>query len=84
MRKIRWTKSFERQFRKLGREIQEATYQKLSLLVENPPHPSLRLEKLTDEIWAFSVTMNYRVTFQYFEGDILLRKIGTHDVLRRP
>jgi len=42
------------------------------------------LEKLTKEIWAFSVTMNYRVTFQYDNGDIMLRKIGTHDVLRRP
>jgi len=84
LRRIRWTRSFEKQFRKLSKEIREATYRKLRLLLENPSHPSLRLEKLTDEIWAFSVTMNYRVTFQYFNGDILLRKIGTHDILRRP
>lgn len=45
------------------KEIQEATYQKLYLLVEDSSHPSLRLEKLSEEIWAFSVTMNYRVTF---------------------
>ena len=84
MRKVRWTNKFEKQFAKVRKEIQEGTYQKLSLLVENPTHPSLRLEKLTQDIWAFSVTMNYRVTFQYSDGDILLRKIGTHDILHRP
>lgn len=84
MRKIRWTKSFKKQFMKVRKEIQKATYKKLDFLAEDPGHPSLRLEKLTKDIWAFSVTMNYRVTFQYSDGDIVLRKIGTHDILRRP
>lgn len=84
MRKVRWSKSFEKRFAKMQKEIQKATYKKLDFLVEDPSHPSLRLEKLTKDIWAFSVTMKYRVTFQYSDGDIVLRKIGTHDILRRP
>jgi mRNA-degrading endonuclease YafQ of YafQ-DinJ toxin-antitoxin module len=38
----------------------------------------------TSEIWELSVTMNYRITFQLRDEVMLLRRIGTHDVLRRP
>jgi hypothetical protein len=31
-----------------------------------------------------SITMNYRVTFEVDEERVILRAIGTHDVLRRP
>ena len=31
-----------------------------------------------------SITMNYRVTFRLEESRVVLRAIGTHDVLRRP
>lgn len=84
MPKIKWTKTFEKRFAKLPKSIKETTYTKLDLLIANRAHPSLRLEKLSKDIWVFSVTMNYRVTFQYDNGDILLRKIGTHDILRNP
>lgn len=84
MAKIKWTKTFEKRFAKLPENVKKTTYKQLDKLLANPAYPSLRLEKLTKTIWAFSVTMNYRVTFQYDNGDILLRKIGTHDILRNP
>lgn len=84
MPKIKWTKTFEKRFAKLPERVKELTYKQLDLFIANRAHPSLRLEKLTENIWAFSVTMNYRVTFQFDNGDILLRKIGTHDILRHP
>jgi len=84
MPKIKWTRAYEKRFAKLPENVKETTYKQLDLLIANPTYPSLRLEKLTEDIWAFSVTMNYRVTFQYDNGDILLRKIGTHDILRHP
>ena len=40
--------------------------------------------KGTPGIWELSLTMNYRVTFQLNEKFMLLRRIGTHDILRKP
>ena len=38
----------------------------------------------TAGIWEMSVTVNYRLTFEADEERMLLRRVGTHDVLRRP
>ena len=35
-------------------------------------------------IWEMRVTDNYRVTFQVIQDGMILRRIGTHNVLRRP
>jgi hypothetical protein len=48
-------------------------------------HPSLRAKKIkgSQEIWEASVSMSYRMTYQ-LEGDRLtLRRIGTHDILKK-
>jgi len=36
------------------------------------------------DIWELRVTDNYRVTFQFVQEGVLLRRIGTHNVLRQP
>ena len=85
-RKVILTSPFEKTFVRLPKEIREATYQKIELLLENSSHPSLRVKKIkgTHSIWEMSITMNYRITFEVGKKEILLRKIGTHDVLRNP
>ncbi len=77
---------FKKTFNKLPRDIRELTYQKLHLLVNDPFHPSLRVKKMkgTESIWEMSITMNCRLTFENRTDEILLRKIGTHDVLGNP
>ena len=84
-KKITISRPFEKAFAKLPKEIQEATYRKLDLLVANPLHPSLRVKKIkgTDSIWEMSITMNYRVTFEHRPDELFLRYIGTHDILKR-
>ena len=49
-------------------------------------HPGLQVKKMegVDDIWEIRVTDNYRITFQFVEGGALLRRVGTHNVLRRP
>ena len=49
-------------------------------------HPSLRVKPVrgADGIWELSVTMNYRITFEIREEWAILRRIGTHDILRNP
>jgi len=52
----------------------------IKLFIENPNHPSLRLHKLNHSSrWSMSVTMDIRITYEYFKGCILLVNIGTHD-----
>jgi len=85
-REIEFTPSFERLFKRLPKRIRNETYAKLALFLRDPAHPSLRVKRIrgTARIWEMSITMNYRLTFEVDEQRVLLRRIGTHDVLRRP
>lgn len=78
-------KPFQKDYKKLPRHIQKETDNALRLLVSNPRHPSLRVKKMqgTKGIWEGSVTMSYRFTFHMEGGTIVLRRIGTHDILRK-
>ena len=71
--------------RRLPKELRLKAYEKLALFLEDPSHPSLRVKKMkgTAAIWELSVTMNYRITFEVDGERVLLRRIGTYDVLRR-
>jgi len=53
-------------------------------LVQNPSYPSLRVKKMQglDDVWEASVTMSYRITFQRAGDTLILRRIGTHDILK--
>ena len=81
-----FTPRFDKLFRRLPREIRDATYEKLALYLADQLHPSLRVKRIkgTDGIWEMSITMNYRLTFELEGERMLLRRIGTHDVLRSP
>jgi mRNA-degrading endonuclease YafQ of YafQ-DinJ toxin-antitoxin module len=85
-RELYLTRTFERLFKRLPKEIQDLAYEKLALFLEDPSHPSLRVKKMkgTAAIWEPSVTMNHRITFEVDGERVLLRRIGTHDVLREP
>ncbi len=37
----------------------------------------------TPGVWELRVSQNYRLTFQFEQESILLRRIGTHDILNR-
>ena len=75
---------FRKDYRALSKEIRDIFETKLLLFLDNPRHPSLRVQRLvgTADRWEGSVTMNYRFTFQLAEGKVLFRRIGAHDILR--
>jgi len=58
--------------------------EKLALYEKDPRHPSLRVKKMegAKHVWEMSVTRNYRITFQREGNIVLLRNIGTHDMLK--
>ena len=84
--KLLFTKNFIRDYRNLPQHIQRATDKQLDLLLSNPKHPSLNMKKMQDprDIWEGRVTQSYRFTFQIQEDMYIFRKIGTHDILRKP
>ena len=85
-RDIYVTRSFQRLFKRLPADIRDATHSKLARYLENPAHPSLRIRRVkgTERIWEMSITLNYRLTFEIDGERVILRRIGTHDMLRKP
>jgi mRNA interferase RelE/StbE len=82
--KIRRTNSFLKDYRALPDEIQKRVDKQLALLLENPAHRSLRLKKLRGtQIFEIKITKGYRLTLSYGEEILELRRVGTHDLLRK-
>ena len=82
---FQFSKRFKKEFKKLPQNIQKSFYEKLSLLLQNMLHPSLRVKRIqgTKNRWEGSVTMKYRFTFELIEDTIIFRAIGTHDILNK-
>ena len=80
------TERFRKDFKQLPHDIHARASKALELFVANPRHPSLQVKKMEGApgIWELRVSDNYRITFQWIQGAVLLRRIGTHDVLRQP
>ena len=80
-----FTKKFKKEYQTLPREIQDNFDKKLSLLLEDIFHPSLRAKRIqgTKNRWEGSITMKYRFTFELHGSKAIFRAIGTHDILCR-
>jgi len=82
--KIRRTNSFLKDYKKLPEKIKPRVNKNLALLFENPRHPSLRFKKLkgTDK-FEIRISKGYRLTLRYQDQILELRRVGTHDLLRK-
>ena len=80
------TEQFRKDFRQLPAPIQDRTIKALERFATNSRHPALHVKKMEGApgIWELRVTDNYRITFHRFAGGMLLRRIGTHNILRTP
>lgn len=80
------TERFKKDFKRLPADIQGRVGKVLELFMANSRHPSLHVKKMegAPDIWELRVTDNYRVTFQFVQEGALLRRVGTHNVLRQP
>lgn len=83
---IQNTRSFTRDYRELREEIKGRVDKQIALLLSNPRHSSLHLKKVrgTEGVWEVRVTLGYRITLQIVGDTLVLRRVGTHDVLREP
>jgi mRNA-degrading endonuclease RelE of RelBE toxin-antitoxin system len=81
-----FTHSFMRDYQALPDQLQKTVDKKLKLFLSDLCHPSLNIKKMHDPrgIWEGRITKGYRFTFQ-MEGEVcVLRRLGTHDILRTP
>lgn len=75
---------FLAQYDELPKDIKKKFKKQISLLKDNPKHPSLKIHKLEgSEFWEFYVDDFYRCVFQQ-EGNIYkLYFVGTHKLIDR-
>ena len=78
------TESFARDFRGLPKEIQARTEKAIWRLVQNPLYPSFCVKKMQgpETVWEASVAMSHRITFHRAGDTLILRRVGTHDILQ--
>jgi len=77
---------FKKHYRKLNAIEKKQIAGKLTLLSQNPPHPSLRTKRIqgTDRLFESSANMDVRIIW-YYKGNklIALVDVGHHDILKQ-
>lgn len=82
--KLFFTEPFKKDYEDLPTRARSALDKALKFLIDNPNHPSLRAKKLPGtDIWYARITSYYRFTFQFVGELVILRRAGTHDILKR-
>lgn len=83
---IEATQTFIKLYKKLPDKTKKQTKKAIEQLSQNPSHPSLGHKKMTGQkdVFEFRISQNYRATYQLIKKTAYLRKIGTHDLLRKP
>ncbi len=85
--KLFFSERLKKDYKLFSDDIKQLINSKLKILSENPMHPSLRTKKIKgkEDIFETSINMYIRMTWNYYEGKILLRAIGEHDkTLKNP
>ncbi len=83
--KIRRTDRFKKDYRTLPKNIRRRVDEKLSFLLRDPKHPSLRTHKIrgVKGLWELSVTMSYRVLFEINGEFFVLLAVGPHKIVEK-
>lgn len=82
---IRVTSHFARQYKRLPPEIQEIAEAREQIFRTDAFDSRLRTHKLSGrlkDLWAFSITRDIRIVFEFLEADeVLFHSIGPHEVV---
>ena len=86
MIEIIWDETFIkilRKWRKKHPDLIAKFEERLNIFVQNPFEPTLRTHRLSGELkdlWAMSITYQYRLIFKFLpKNKVLLIDLGTHD-----
>ena len=77
---------FKRDYKKLPPRIRKKLDEHLTIFVQDPGYPSLRVRKVEGypNCWEARITREYRFTFSWVEDSLVLRRAGTHAILKNP
>jgi|LQYC01.1.fsa_nt_gi mRNA interferase RelE/StbE len=86
VKKLRILSTFKKDYKKLPAVTKEKVDKQLKLLMVNPKHPSLNLHLIrgTKRIWEGYIDQQYRFTFETEDEYYILRKVGPHDIIKKP
>lgn len=83
---VRVSGIFEKQYKKLPKDIKDLAKTRELIFRSNPFDPRLETHKLHGkdrEAWAFSINKSYRIKFIFLNGGkVLFLEIGTHDIYK--
>lgn len=82
--KIKPTRGFEKNLRRLTAQEQKLVARKLMLIMGNPFHPSLRTKKVQGfpDLFECSVNMDIRILWRYDgEAIIITLDVGHHSIV---
>jgi mRNA-degrading endonuclease RelE of RelBE toxin-antitoxin system len=84
--KVTFSKRFFVEYENLERSVQKRIDRKLQLLSQNIQYPGLGVKKMvnTGNIYEARVDIHNRMTFQIHGDIILMRRVGTHEIYRKP
>ena len=84
--KVAFTKPFKKDYQAIPGNIKKQIDEQLERLPDNPGHPALQVRKMEGHpsIWEARITGGYRMTFQIIGDTYLLRRAGTHNILKKP
>ena len=82
--KLQPTERFAQEYEGLPQHVQRRVDKTLGLLLADPRHPSLQIKKIKghENRWEGRVTLHYRVIFMIESDAYVLRRVGTHDLLK--
>lgn len=84
--KVNLTQSYINDFKKLPVKIQLKAKQQILKLAQNIRHPSIRARKMVNQknTWEGRIDQSYRFTFKIEDNTLVFRRIGTHEIYRKP
>lgn len=83
---LRRTDRFTKDYAALPEELKIGTEKAVVVLLNGPRSPSLRIKKMEGRhgVRELRVSEGYRLTFEIAGDTYILRRVGTHDVLKKP
>jgi mRNA-degrading endonuclease RelE of RelBE toxin-antitoxin system len=82
---IRFLKPFIKDYAKLPSAQRQKLDRQLIFLKEGITHPGLNARKMAgQDLWEARIDYHYRMTFA-LKGEVIeLRRVGTHEIYRKP
>jgi len=82
--KFRVAASFQKDYKRLPEKIRRKVDKQLVFLGNNPRHPSLNMKKMVGtDLFEVRVDPACRLTLRIKREMVELRRVGTHDILKR-